>query len=381
MATLRKNFQLLRGLIHNEVAHAGPLYVDVDLTGRCNLRCFGCPYHSPYVDETSLRNPAEADIPVDLFERLCKELKSMDTHTLILQGSGEPLLHPDATNMISAARTAGLSTVLISNGTLLDRQTIRELMDAGLHSLKVSLWASSPEQYEQSYPGTSADTFRQVVDALKLVSRLKAERNSVLPTVCLHHPINRQNYQTIDAFVDLALATGCDELSFAAFCTVRGELSSFALSPVEEQSVRVSLLHARRRLHSLPIKHNIDEALARYAAGRTLWKKLPCYIAWFHARIRVDGTVQPCGRCNRDLHFGNLHENTFHDIWNGPAIRAFRREAARTGGLASIAERCDCDFCCYARDNMRVHRLFRWVAPLVWQPDSAYTESMPWSAI
>jgi radical SAM protein with 4Fe4S-binding SPASM domain len=129
------------------------------------------------------------------------------------------------------------------------------------------------------------------------------------------------------------------------------------------------------------MKHNIDEALARYAVGRTVWKKLPCYVAWSHARIRVDGTVQPCGRCNNDLHFGNLHESTFHEIWNGPTIRAFRQQAARTSGLASIAGHCDCDFCCHARDNMRVHRWFRWVAPLVWQPESAYTETIPWSGI
>jgi hypothetical protein len=34
-------------------------------------------------------------------------------------------------------------------------------------------------------------------------------------------------------------------------------------------------------------------------------------------------------------------------------------------GLASMDDHCDCKFCCYAVDNMKIHRLFRWVSPLV----------------
>lgn len=139
-----------------------------------------------------------------------------------------------------------------------------------------------------------------------------------------------------------------------------GALASFALSPEEERLVRLSLLRARKRLDSLSMDHNIDEVLLRYELGSTVWQKLPCYIAWYHARIRADGTVQPCGPCNLEVDFGNLHKNTFHEIWNGLAIGAFRREALTCQGLASIGEHCDCGFCCYVGDNMRVHRLFRW---------------------
>ena len=364
MATLDEKINLLRGLLTGEVAKTGPFYVDIDLTRRCNLQCLGCPYHSPHVNDTSLQNPAMMDISSDLFKRLCSELKTMNTHSLILQGAGEPLLHPDVFEMISAAKAAGFHVTLITNGTLLDRDIIQALIDARLDTLKVSLWASSTEQYQQNYPGTNPDNFREVVDGLKLLASLKAERNSILPMVQLHHPINRYNFQTIDTLVDLALRTGCTGLSFAPFRSFGvGALASFMLSAGEEQLVQLSLLQARRRLNSLSMSHNIDEVLMRYELGSAVWQKLPCYIAWIHARIRVDGTVQPCGSCN--VAFGNLYENTLHQVWNGSAIRAFRRQTLTCKGLASISEPCGCHFCCYVGDNMRVHRFFRWLSPFV----------------
>jgi MoaA/NifB/PqqE/SkfB family radical SAM enzyme len=363
MATLHEKIKLLRGLLTGEVAKTGPFYVDIDLTRRCNLRCLGCPYHSPHINDTSPQNPAVMDISLDFFKRLCNELKGMNTHSLILQGAGEPLLHPDVFEMIATAKAAGFHVTLITNGTLLDRETIEALIAARLDTLKVSLWASSAEQYQQNYPGTHPDSFRKVVDGLKLLASLKAERNSMLPVVQLHHPINSYNFQTIDALVDLALRTGCNGLSFAPFRSFGiGALAPFDLSTDEERLVQLSLFRARRRLKSFPMGHNIDEILLRYKLGSAVWQKLPCYIAWIHARIRVDGAVQPCGSCS--VAFGNLYENTLHEVWNGSAIRAFRRRTLTCKGLASISEHCGCNFCCYVGDNMRVHRLFKWFAPL-----------------
>ena len=107
----------------------------------------------------------------------------MSTHSLILQGAGEPFLHPDLFEMVSTAKAAGFHVTLLTNGTLLDQDIIQALMDARLDTLKVSLWASSTEQYQQNYPGTNPDNLRRVEDGLKLLESLKAERNSMLPMV------------------------------------------------------------------------------------------------------------------------------------------------------------------------------------------------------
>jgi MoaA/NifB/PqqE/SkfB family radical SAM enzyme len=368
VATFQKKAKLLKGLLTGQVAYTGPFYVSVDLTHRCNLRCLGCPYHSPYVNNASSDHRSISDIPPRIIEELCKELKTMNTDTFVLSGGGEPLLHPDILELVAAVKTSGFHTILFTNGTLLERNLIQTFIDLKLDVIRISLWAASPEQYQQNYPGTDPNNFQRVIEGIKLVARLKAERKSIVPSVVLHFPINRNNYQGIDALVDLASATNFNGLSFGLLNTVRGALTSYALSPIEEKSVRESLIRVRKRLNSLSLSHTIDRTLLRYKMGRAVWQKMPCYIPWLHARITVDGAVRPCTRC--DLSFGNLQNNSFREIWNGPAMRTFRLQAIRSNELPLLREHCDCSFCCSVGDNARVHRFFKWFLPHLRYPRS-----------
>ena len=363
MAPIYQKAKLLKGLVAGDVAKTGPFYVGIDLTNRCNLRCLGCPYHSPQLNAASPPNPAVTDLSLDLFKRLCDELKTMHTNNLIFQGAGEPLLHPDIFSMISIAKALGFHVTLLTNGTLLDLDRVQSLIESGLDIIRVSLWASSVEQYQLNYPSNDPGNFRKVVNGLNLLAKLKDEQKRLFPHVMVYYVINHYNFKTIDAMVDLASGTGCNGLFFSPMHTPRGALTSFGLSADEERSICLSLSRAKKRLNSLSISENVDWALLRYKMAKPLWQTHPCYITWFHARIRVDGMVQPCGRCDSNVHFGNLHENTFHEIWNGSAIRRFRRQTFTSKGLATMSEHCYCTSCCYVGDNLRLHRIFRWLRP------------------
>jgi MoaA/NifB/PqqE/SkfB family radical SAM enzyme len=358
MATFQQKAALLKGLITGEVAYTGPFHVSMDVTRRCNLQCPGCRYHSPEVNRPSPGDQTVLDISYDLVEKLCKEFRTMNTHTLFLMGEGEPLLHPRIFDIISTARDNGFHVTLITNGTLLNRDRVRSLLDSKLDALQVSLWASSPQEYKQQYPGTDPDNFKTVVSALKRLTSLKAEKQSKLPSVILHHPINRYNFQSLEAMVNLAIATGCDAISFSPFLSTQGKLSSYSLAPHEETSLCLSLARMRKGMKLLPLNHNIVRTLLRYKLGGAARPKLPCYIGWFHTRFRVDGTVVPCGPCN--LPMGNFKENSFREIWNNSPYRMFRRQTSTREGLALLSQQCDCEFCCYLEDNFRVHRVLKW---------------------
>jgi len=161
--------------------------------------------------------------------------------------------------------------------------------------------------------------------------------------------------------VDLAIATNCDGLSFSPFKTRRGRFAAGALSDDEMRSFCLALKQMQKRLKSAFINPGIDQILRRFRLGEPVWEKLPCYIGWLHAYLKVDGTVLPCGDCR--LVMGNLSENSLKEIWNGAAFRAFRRQTLSRAGLRGLSPQCDCGFCCHVLDNARVHRFFRWVAP------------------
>jgi len=258
---------------------------------------------------------------------------------------------------------AGFHVTLVSNGTLLTKDKIESLVDLRLDKLQVSLWASSPAEYKKNYPGTNPDTFWKVVDGLKLLTAFKAERQSRLPLVVLHQPINRHNFQNLGSAVDLALETGCNAISFAPFNSHRGKLRLYSLASEDERVLHESLNKIRRRLKSLPLSHNVDQTLLRYRIGEAVWEKLPCYIGWIDARVKVDGTILPCNPCN--LPMGDLNKNSLHEIWNSQPYRYFRRQTLTRKGLSALCQKCECEFCCHVPANLRLHHFLKWLSPVI----------------
>jgi radical SAM protein with 4Fe4S-binding SPASM domain len=365
MATLSQKIKLLRGLLSGEKAYTGPFFVLVDITRRCNLHCLGCRFHSSQMSGATAEDADNRDLSFNLFEKLCHELEALGTRALVLLGEGEPLLHPQVFDMIATAKALGFHTMLITNGTLLGDR-MESLLDSRLDALQVSLWAASIEEYQINYPGTPPAYFKKVVDSVTLLNSLKSDNRLKLPNVILHHPINRHNFQGVGSFLELAFTTGCDGVSFAPFCTWGGAFDSSSLSPDEEQSLLLSLKETERRINSVGLEHNIGQTLMRYRIGKQIWQNVPCYIGWTHARIKIDGSVYPCGHCK--MLMGNIESNSFREIWSGVPYRNFRNQASTRQGLASLSRQCNCEYCCFLNDNLRVHRLFKWVSPFARHP-------------
>lgn len=348
------------GLLRGDIAFGGPFYVTVDITRRCNLQCIGCRFHSPISKKSPFKDDPVMDIPFDLFKKLCDDLKTMGTNSILLTGEGEPLLHPRIFDMISIAKEVGLYVILFTNGTLLDETRIKSLLDSCPDTLRVSLWASSPEEYEKNCPGSDPATFINTMQGLRLLTRLKADRRSKVPSVILHHPINRNNFEKVDGMADLAYQAGCNALTFSPLKCWWGSLGSVSLSLTEEKLLLHSLSRLEEKLDSLSLKHNIRNTVLRYKIGYAVWEKMPCYIAWLHVRVRVNGNVSPCHRYA--LPMGNLNEERLQKIWNNSGFRTFRTKTMTRIGLTSIAEHCDCNFCGFIHDNMQVHRIFKWLS-------------------
>jgi MoaA/NifB/PqqE/SkfB family radical SAM enzyme len=350
--------------MNGETARCGPFYATVDVTRRCNLHCPGCRYHSYSIEmRPSLGNYEVLDIDVAFFQRVCSELRAMGTQGLILMGDGEPFLHRQLFELIAVAKENDLHLTVFTNGTLLDDKRIKALIAAQPDVLKVSLWGGTAEDYARNYPGAPTDNFNRISEGLQRLAAAKKEQHRSLPITRLHHPINRNNFRNLDATLDLALQTGCDELSFSPFKTRGGRLTEAALTADEERDVCANLRQIGRWLEALTIKHNIRETLFRYRIGEAVWKKMPCYIGWLHVRVKVDGVVFACNSCDWPL--GNLNECALRDIWNSQETKIFRRQAMTRWGLTLMADRCTCEYCCHAGDNWRVHRMLRFLPPFI----------------
>jgi MoaA/NifB/PqqE/SkfB family radical SAM enzyme len=106
---------------HPVMAHIIPIR-------RCNLSCTYCNEY----DDFSKPVPAET-----MFERL-DQLADLRT-TIITFSGGEPLLHPDLDRLISRIRKRGILAGMITNGYLLTPQRVKQLNEAGLDHMQISI--------------------------------------------------------------------------------------------------------------------------------------------------------------------------------------------------------------------------------------------------
>jgi MoaA/NifB/PqqE/SkfB family radical SAM enzyme len=106
---------------HPVMAHIIPIR-------RCNLACTYCNEY----DDVS--KPVAVDI---MLERL-DQLAALGTNIVTFSG-GEPLLHPQLDQLISHVRRRGIIAGMITNGYLLTAQRVRQLNDAGLDHMQISI--------------------------------------------------------------------------------------------------------------------------------------------------------------------------------------------------------------------------------------------------
>lgn len=322
------------------------------------MLCLGCRSHSSAVGKTLRSAGGLMDISFPLIERLSRELPALAVSEISLIGEGEPLLHPRLLDIIGAFKKTGCTIQLFTNGTLIDQAKALALLDSGLDTLKITLWANSLDEYQKCHPGVNPHYFFRTLKAVEMLIEQKA-RSRTSTTIVLNQPLNRFNCASILARVHLAHELGCDAVTFSIFRDWKGEFASLALSAEETGDVCRRLRVAQKNLAAFSIAHNIDEVLLRYELGEYAWFRLPCYIGWLHARIKTDGTVLHCNSCN--ISMGNLNESSFEKIWNGPNYRRFRKLRSSYDGGKFYRDYCYCGWCCFAKQNARVHQVFKWV--------------------
>ncbi len=111
-----------------------PIVAHIIPTRRCNLSCTYC---NEFDDVSQPVDTAEMLRRVDKLARLGA--------TIITLSGGEPLLHPDADEIIRRIRRRGAIATLITNGYLLAPDRIRRLNRAGLEYLQISIDNAAPD--------------------------------------------------------------------------------------------------------------------------------------------------------------------------------------------------------------------------------------------
>src|SRR3974390_2497238 len=108
-----------------------PLGLPAELTHRCPLGC-------PYCSNPLALDSRESELDTATWARVFGEAAALGVLQVHLSG-GEPGARRDLVAIMGAARTAGLYTNLIPSAVGITTSTLRQLADAGLDHVQISI--------------------------------------------------------------------------------------------------------------------------------------------------------------------------------------------------------------------------------------------------
>lgn len=155
--------RLAWGFLRRRVIHC-----NLQVTYRCNFRCEICDFWKNPPD------PAEEMSLAD-FRHIGRQLNRLGSLIISLAG-GEPLERNDLAAIIRIFNEENHFPVLITNGWYVDQQRARELLQAGLQEISVSVDYASPERHDAQRG--QAGAWDRAINALQLLKATRPDRRN-----------------------------------------------------------------------------------------------------------------------------------------------------------------------------------------------------------
>ena len=286
-----------------------PLALIAEVTHRCPLHCVYC---SNPLQLAGTQSELSTDEWTSVFQQSGK-LGMLHAHFT----GGEPLARTDLTELVSAARAAGLYTNLITSGIGLNEPRLQALVSAGLDHIQIS-FQDSREQAANWIAGAKAH-------AHKIELSRAIRRHKIAFTVNL--VVHRQNLDHLEEMIAFIERLNPERVEIAHTQYYGWALANrAALLPTRAQLEKAvaTVAEAEKRLAG---RIRVDSVVPDYYA------KYPkaCMGGWGRRLMLINpaGKVLPCHAAEvlPSLSFENVRAKTLPWIWQeSPSFRRFRGE-------------------------------------------------------
>ena len=234
---------------------------------------------------------------LDLFKTIL-ERDTANTHTLGLHILGEPLLHPDITQMVALCKEHEIEPEFATNGTVMTHHLALGLIGAGLSKLWFSFDGGTAASYESIRIGANFD---RVLANVRLFLSVKAETGSDIPVI-----------------VQMVLQPGLedDEAPFRELWQDEPGVDKVAIKFLDSWAGTLF----ERDVPKPPIARR------------------PCAEPFARVSVLTNGDVVPCCRDWSGAYvYGNLAQQSLEQIWAGEMAQSLRLEHMQN---AYVSEPC-----------------------------------------
>lgn len=303
-----------------------PRLIAWEVTRSCPLACRHCR-------AAARLEPYPGELSTEECLALLDNIASFARPIMILTG-GEPMLRPDIYDIARHAHGLGLPVVMAPCGALVNDETARKILDAGIERISISLDGATAESH---------DAFRGVDGAFaSALAGIEAAKRAGL-SFQINTTITQHNVDELPKMLDLAVALGASAFNpFLLVPTGRGkDLADQEISPAQyEQTLRwlarhqhrddillrvTCAPHYQRVLRQERAAGNLPAEPAGSGAGPRRGQVKGCMGGQSFAFISHVGVVQICGFL--DVPCGDVRETglNFREIWEtSPVFRQMR---------------------------------------------------------
>jgi MoaA/NifB/PqqE/SkfB family radical SAM enzyme len=264
---LNKKLRFATSFLRNRLVH-----VNLQILYSCNYRCAICDFWKPSWRPKPVLSAAQAEVISEKLNLLGPQIVSI--------GGGEPMLHPHLTAIVRTLARHHFP-VMITNGSLVTAELARELFDAGMMEISVSVDYADPGKHDAQRGVAGAHA--QAIDALRI---LHANRTDPQQRVNMISVIMEDNLPDVEPLIE-----SCRELGITYLVTLYSH--SRGTKPERLAGGRVSerlLAIKRQHRHFVALRGYLErftEAAANNGIG-------PCYAGRNLCNIDSQGDVGLC---------------------------------------------------------------------------------------
>jgi len=276
-----------------------PLYIMIEQSYNCNLKCKGCVL--AYGDIVKKYSPNKV-MNEELFDKILAEAQENALCSVSMHSVSEPLLVKNLPERVAKAKDAGIMDIILStNGLLLTKEKAKALIDSGITHFLFSIDAATEETYAKiREPGG----FEKVKTAIGYVREVKGD--SATPITRASFVINALNEHEKDLFVT-TFKDLVDYIDIQPFDIVEGR----------------------------------SEELIPSNCTRLEPEDVACNLPFTRVIVRANGDVLPCcGWYSNEMVMGNIYDSTIKDIWNSDNMKKLREESRTRSYTSPICKKC-----------------------------------------
>jgi heme b synthase len=282
--------------------------------------------------------PHTGELDTEACFKLLDEIAAVGNPIVILTG-GEPLLRNDLFDVARYGTEKGLRMVMAPNGTLITESLAKQMADAGIQRISISLDGAS-EKTHDAFRGVKG-AFEGAVNGIKLakgagiefqinttitktnlnqipaIQQLAADLGAVAHHIFLLVPTGRGKY-----IIDQEITAQEYEQTLNWFYDQREELPLQLKATCAPHYYRILRQRAKKEGKSVSFQSHGLDAVTRGCLGGTGF----CFISH-------QGIVQPCGFLN--LNCGDIRKDSFSTIWSNSdiflSLRDFKQLKGKCG--------------------------------------------------